>query len=167
MRESRLDGVSLESAGLLGVHLRDVVVAEGSWANARARSATLRRVRMTKVRATGIELADAQIADVLVVESRFDLASFRFAKLERVVFRDCRLDEADFGGAELVSVLFERTALTRSTVTGARFTQCELRGCDLAGLVGPEALRGVRMPIADVVASADVLAAAVGVTILD
>jgi hypothetical protein len=42
-----------------------------------------------------------------------------------------------------------------------------LRGCELSGLVGAERLRGVRMPWPDVVAATAVLAAAVGIEIVD
>jgi uncharacterized protein YjbI with pentapeptide repeats len=123
-------------------------------------------VRFAGTRATGAQLAEAHLVDVVFDGVRLDLASFRQARLERVVFRDCRLEESDFGGARLESVLFERSPLVRATIAGAAFERCELRGCDLAGIVGPEALRGVRMPWADVLASADVLAAAAGVVVL-
>jgi hypothetical protein len=43
----------------------------------------------------------------------------------------------------------------------------ELRGCDLTGLRGAEALRGVRMPWNDVLENAPLFASVVGIEIVD
>jgi hypothetical protein len=43
----------------------------------------------------------------------------------------------------------------------------ELRGCDLTGLRGAEALRGMRMPWNDVLENAPLFAAVVGIEIVD
>jgi len=42
-----------------------------------------------------------------------------------------------------------------------------MRGTDISGAGNPERLRGVRMPWPDVLASAGVLAAAVGIEVVD
>ena len=67
------------------------------------------------------------------------------------MFRDCRIDLATFAGTT-----FER----------ATFDGCELRGCTLDGVAALERLRGAAMPWADVVVSAGLLAAALGIRVL-
>ena len=169
--ELRLEEVTLRGVDLTGVHapgasLTDVLVRDGSWANAVLSRGTLTRVEAKGLRATGVELAEAHLHDVFE-DCRLDLSSLRFARLERVVFRDCRLEEADLHGATLTSVLFERSNLTGATVSAATFERCEVRGCELEGLQGAERLRGVRMPWPDVVQIAGLLAGTVGIEIVD
>ena len=91
----------------------------------------------------------------------------RLAKLERVVFRDCRMGECDFYEAKLKDVLFERCELREATFTNMRIQRVELRGCDLAGLNGVEALRTARMPWTDILENAALFATAVGIEIVD
>ena len=167
LEEATLRGVDLTGTHAPGASLADVLVTDGSWANAVLSRGSLTRVRATGLRATGVELAEAQLHDVVFEDCRLDLSSFRFARLERVVFRDCRLEEADLHGATLASVLFERTNLTGATVSAASFERCEIRGCELEGLQGAERLRGVRMPWPDVVQIAGLLAGAIGIEVVD
>jgi uncharacterized protein YjbI with pentapeptide repeats len=63
-------------------------------------------------------------------------------------------------------VRFDRCDLTEADFTGAQFTRCEMRGCTIDGAKGIEALRGVAMPYADVIAAAATLAAALGITVI-
>ena len=48
-----------------------------------------------------------------------------------------------------------------------RVDRCELRGCTLDGLTGAERLRGAAMPWADILGHAGLLAAALGIRVLD
>ena len=107
------------------------------------------------------------LSDVTFVDCRLDLVGLRIAKLERVVFRDCRMTECDFYEASLTDVLFERCELREATVSSVKLKRCELRGCDLAGLQGVEALRGARMPWNDVLENGPLFAAALGLEIID
>src|SRR5438105_1015056 len=76
--------------------LVDLVVEDMDWANERpARGVELRRVELRRVRLTGAELRESRLSDVTFVDCRLDLAGLRFAKLERVVFRGCRMGECD------------------------------------------------------------------------
>jgi uncharacterized protein YjbI with pentapeptide repeats len=170
--EVRVDGCRLTHAefsesNMNHVLLQDVVVSGGSWANVRVREMRMRRASFTGVRLTGATLSAAAIEDVLFTDCRIDLASFRSAKLTRVRFERCRLDEVDFGGAKLASVAFVDSTLVRALWTDATLSRCEMRGTDLTGAGNPERLRGVRMPWQDVLASAAVLAAAVGIEIVE
>ena len=165
--ESRLVHVDLTGARLRNATLRDVAIAEGSWANVRAANATLRRIQFERVRLTGADLAGTTIEDATFADCRIDLASFRASKLARVRFERCRMEEADFQAASFSSCLFSDCTLTRVNLAEATFARSELRGCDLAGAGNPERLRGVRMPWADVVNAAAELAEATGIEIVD
>jgi uncharacterized protein YjbI with pentapeptide repeats len=147
--------------------LTDTVVRDADWANVRAPRTTVTRAELRAVRLTGAELAEATLRDVTFADCRLDMVGLRLARLERVVFRDCRMEEADFYGARLKDVLFERCVLREATLTGAALERCELRGCDLTGLRGAEALAGVRMPWNDVLENAPLFAAALGIEIVD
>jgi uncharacterized protein YjbI with pentapeptide repeats len=147
--------------------LVDRVVEDEDWANRREARFSARRLELVQVRLTGAQLADGALIDVVFADCRADLTSFRFAKLERVVFRDCRLNECDFYGATLTDVLFERCDLREAVFSGAKLERVELQGCELTGLHGVEALRGVRMPLTDVLANALLFASALEVDVLE
>jgi uncharacterized protein YjbI with pentapeptide repeats len=167
LTESRLDGVELGGAQLRRAGIRDVSVTGGSWANVDAAEASLKRVAFRDVRLTGVSFADATLEDVVFAECRLDLASFRFARLSYVRFEGCRLQEADFYEASVASTVFANCSLAHASIAGVTFTATELRGCELTALGNPERLRGVRMPWADIVQSADVLAAGLGIEIAE
>ena len=145
----------------------DATIEDADWSNRRETRFSARRVELHRARMTGAQLPESTLIDVTFADCRADLTSFRFARLERVVFRDCRLEESDFYGAELEDVLFERCDLRLATIDGMRTTRVELRGCNLDGLQGAGALRGVRMPWNDVVGNGAVFAAALGIDVLD
>lgn len=157
------DDTGSESLG----DLADVVVTDRDWAGERRPGLQARRVELHRCRLTGAELGEAVLSDVVLEECRLDLAGLRHARLERVVLRDCRMSECDLYGASLKDVVFERCELQEATLSAATLERVELRGCDLAGLRGAEALRGARMPWADVIASADLLAEALGIEVVD
>lgn len=84
-------------------------------------------------------------------------------KLVRCEFRQCSLAEAGLYAAELESVLFEGCDLTAADLSGATFALCDLYRCELQGIRGVEALRGARIPLADVLPITPLLADAVGI----
>ena len=145
----------------------DATFEDVDWSTLREVRFAARRVEILRGRLTGAQFPEGTFIDATFADCRADLASFRFAKLERVVFRDCRLEEADFYRAELEDVLFERCDLRLASVEGVRVSRVELRGCNLEGLQGAEALRGVRMRWDDVVANGPVFASALGVEIVE
>ena len=76
-------------------------------------------------------------------------------------------DDGDLYGSQLKDVLFERCVLREATISAVKAERVELRGCDLTGLRGAEALRGVRMPWNDVLENAPLFAAVAGIEIVD
>ena len=147
--------------------LTDRVVEDADWANRRSPRLALLRVEARRCRLTGAELGESTLTDVVLADCRLDLAGLRFARLRRVVFRDCRMSGCDLHGAQLEDVLFERCDLREAILSAATLARVELRGCDLAGMFGADALRGARMPWNDVLASAPLFAAALGIEIVD
>jgi fluoroquinolone resistance protein len=167
LTECRVDGVGLDEAALRGANVRDVIVSEGSWANADASEAFMKRVEFRNTRLTGVSFGNAKVEDVVFVECRLDLASFRFAKLAHVRFESCLMAEADFYDAGVRSTVFSGCSLAGASLAGVTFSDTELRGCDLTALGNAERLRGVRMPWADIAQSADVLAAGLGIEVVE
>ena len=165
--ECRLENVALDEAKLVRASFGDVVVTGGSWANADATNAIFRRVEFRDTRLTGAAFANATLTDVVFVDCRLDLASFRFAKLSHVRFDGCQLTEADFYEAAVKATVFSGCSLASASIAGVTFADTEIRGCDLTALVNAERLRGVRMPWHDIVQSADVFAAGLGIEIVE
>ena len=93
------------------------------------------------------------------------LSSFARATLRDVRFERVDLREASFMGARLQRVAFVDCDLGDTDFRDADLTDCVIRGCPLDSVLGVEALRGVRMPWADVVASAGAFAAALGIEV--
>jgi uncharacterized protein YjbI with pentapeptide repeats len=147
--------------------LTDVIVRDVDWANRRVTRASVLRAELHTVRLTGADLAESTFRDVRFVGCRLDLVAARLSKFERVVFSDCRLEELDLYGAQLQDVLFERCVLREATISRVNAKRVELRGCDLTGLRGAEALRGMRMPWNDVLENAPLFAGVAGVEIVD
>jgi uncharacterized protein YjbI with pentapeptide repeats len=167
LSECRLDGVSLDEARLQRAGIRDVVVDGGSWANVDATGAVVKRVELRNTRLTGASFANARIEDVVFVECRLDLASFRFAKLAHVRFESCLIAESDFYEAAIKSSVFSNCSLAGASLAAVTFADTEIRGCDLTAIGNAERLRGVRMPLDDLIQSADTLAAGLGIEIVE
>ena len=165
--ESRVEDVDLSGSTLRRASMRDVVVDGGTWANVDASNASMHRVEMRGVRLTGAGLAGVSLRDVSFVDCRMDLCSMRFARLERVRFDQCRMVEIDLYEAKLSSVGFTDCDLAHASLAKTTFASSELHECNLDGVANPEQLRGVGMPWPDVLRSAAVLAAAVGVHVVD
>lgn len=165
--ESELRGVVLEAPDAPGMTLRDAILHGCGLANARARQATIRRVAAVHCRLVGLDVGGGEIADLRVTDSSLQLASFAGARLRDVAFEGVNLTETSFLEARLDNVRFAGCELAGADFRGARCAGCEIRGASLDGVLGVEALRGVRMPWSDVVASAAALASALGIQIED
>jgi uncharacterized protein YjbI with pentapeptide repeats len=167
VERARLRDPDLTGARLRGLRLLDVAVDRGNLANTAAPELTVRRAEIAGARLTGAQWTAGTIADTTFRDCRIDLATFAATTFERVVFDSCLLAQADFRDALWRSVVFDRCDLTEADIAGVRIDRCELRGCTLDGLAGVERLRGAAMPWPDVVGNAALLAAALGIRVLD
>jgi uncharacterized protein YjbI with pentapeptide repeats len=165
--EARLEDVSLAEQRRPGLALLDCELRECDLANLDARGGVWRRVAVRGGRLTGCNLGEATLCDVDFEGCRADLVALTAGKLERVRFAGCELSQLDLQEARLRGALFEDCDLRGADLSGARFEDVELRGCRLEGVRGAGALRGVRMPWADVLENAAVFAGACGIEILD
>ncbi len=165
--EACLNGVSLAEERRLGLSLRDCALRDCDLANLDARGGALRRVEFRAGRLTGCNLSEATLCDVSFQECRAEMLAFAGSKLERVRFASCGLAQLDLQQAQLRGVVFEQCDLRGADLSGARFEEVELRGCQLDGVRGAHALRGVRMPWADVVENAALFAGACGVEVVE
>ena len=93
--------------------------------------------------------------------------ALRMCRLADVDFHDCAMREVDLYGAVLRSVLFQACDLTAATLSRASFAGCAMRDCRLDDLRGVEALGGVGIPYADLLALLPQLARAAGIDIED
>ncbi len=165
--EARVEGADHSGAAQRSLLIADTELIRCNLANARFGGAELSRVLLRGCRMTGISLADSALRDVVFADCRIDLASFAGAKFERVVLSDCLLTQSDLQGSQLHDVRFERCDLTEVDLMDASARNSEMRGCTLTGLRGVESLRHIGMPWPDILGSADVFAAALGVRVLE
>ncbi len=166
-RGGRLTNVDLSDAELQGGGLTDVQLDRCALTNVRARGAAMRRTNLTESSITGLTWSDGLLFDSVLEDCRGDFASLRFSKIERTLFRRCRLDELDLHRAQLTSVVFEDCDLTGADFSQARFNRCEVLGCKMERIQGVADLRGVAMRWSDILGLAGTLAATLGLSIVD
>jgi uncharacterized protein YjbI with pentapeptide repeats len=167
IQRARLADPDLSGARLRGLRLVDVEVQRGNLANLAADEVSLSRVSLTGARMTGVQWKRGKLADATFRDCLIELATFAGTTFERVTFAGCRLAQTEFRDALLRAVRFEECDLSEADLTGVRIDGCELHGCALDGLIGVERLRGAAMPWADVVGNAALLAAALGIRLVD
>jgi uncharacterized protein YjbI with pentapeptide repeats len=165
--ESQLDGVDLSGCELPNLSLRDVRIRAANLANLRARGGTINRVSISGSRLTGLLWAEGTIRDLRVTDCRGDLVALNGTNLQDVLFEDCLLSQSTFEDALLRGVRFMRCDLAGVDFRRARFTACEMHGCNLEGAAGITSLAGIAMPLEDVIASATIFANALGIKVLD
>lgn len=163
--ESELRGVAIDAGDVPGLQLSDVILRDCDLSNIDGREGSLRRVEVHGSRLVGFGLAAGTIEDLRVIDSTLALASLAFAQLRNVVFDRVDLAEASFMEARLESVAFVDCRLVGADFRGAKQKDCLIRGTPLEGILGTDWLEGIRMPWADVLASAPALAAALGIVI--
>lgn len=165
IHESELRGVTWEGGNAPGLTLVDVVLRDCGLSNVDGREGLMTRVEMYRSQLVGFGFGRGEIRDLRVLDSSLELASFASATLHNVVFERVNLAEASFMDARLQAVAFVDCRLAGADFRRATVADCAIRGASLDGVRGLEALRGVRMPWPDVLASAGALAAALGITI--
>jgi uncharacterized protein YjbI with pentapeptide repeats len=160
-----LDGLSL-AGERIELRLVDCTATALDFANAELPGLELTCSSLRDSRLVGAALGGV-FRDVVLSDCLLDLASLRMCKLSRCEFRGCSLAEAGLYAAELESVLFEGCDFTAADFSGATFATSELLGCELQGIRGIEALRGARIPLADLLPITPLLADALGIISTD
>ncbi|MBN1171873.1 MAG: pentapeptide repeat-containing protein [Micromonosporaceae bacterium] len=159
-RNADLSGTQLRHAGF-----SDCLIESSNLANLNAQRSSLRRVRLTVLRMTGLHWVDGALRDVAVCDCKADLAVFRFTTFRNVIFDRCNLTRVDFQNADLTGVRFTGCDLTgaqfsHATLEGTRFTDCEL-----AGVGGVTSFAGAIVAGGDLITLSHTLATALGIRI--
>lgn len=71
------------------------------------------------------------------------MASFRFSKLDTVIFDSCVVDEIDFHGAELKNVKFINSNIDRIELAQSKLINVDLRDSTIVSIKRPSDLKGV------------------------
>lgn len=156
-----VDGLSL-ARRQVALRLHDCNLSALDLANARFESLEIASCTLTGSRLVGAVLGGS-LRDVSLRDCQLDLASLRMSKVARTELAGCSLREIDAYGATFDSLLCTGCDLARADLTGAAFTRSAIEGCELTALRGIEALRGVRIPLADLLEVAPLLAEALGI----
>jgi len=160
-----LTGLSL-AGSRLALRLVDCTGTALDLANATFDSLEISSTALSDSRLVGARLG-GELRDAVLRDCQLDLASLRMTRLVRVELHGCSLVEADAYAASFDSVLLSGCDLTAADMTAATFARSEMERCDLQGLKGIEALRGVHIPLADLLPIAPLLADALGIVVTD
>ena len=163
--ECELNGVTFAPGRAPGLAWHDVVATDCGLSNLDGREGSMRRVAVTRSRLVGFGLTGGELRDVRFTDCSLELASLAGVHLRDVVFERVNLTDASFMDARLKAVAFIDCRLRGTDFRGATITASAIRGASLEGVLGIDALRGLRMPWPDLLDSVGVLAAALGISI--
>lgn len=165
LTECELRGVTITGPQAPGLILRDVVARDCALSNLDAHDAQFSRAELTACRLVGLSLTRSELRDVRITDSTLQLASFAGARIRDAVLEGVNLTDTSFMGARLEGVAFIGCTLAGTDFRDARLEGCAIRDASLQDVLGVSALRGVRMPWPDILASAGALADALGIRI--
>ena len=153
------EGCKFQNVKANGSYFTDISFLSCDFSGASLNDSVFSKVRFQGCKLTGTNLFACGLRDVLFLEIVGDYAVFTKSRIKGLLFQDCKLPYASldeltgrsfaFEGCELHAVNFYKTLLhdidlTDCNITGAMFTERELRGakvtsiqaCELAKLLG-------------------------------
>ena len=162
-----------EQCELRGVSLpescRELQIVDCAVATLDLANASLQALEAAGSSFAGCRFLGAAIAGTIdrcvFTDCQLAMASLRMCRLADVDFHECAMREVDLYGAVLRSVLFQSCDLTAATLSRASFAGGAMRDCRLDDLRGVEALSGVGIPYADLIALLPQLARAAGIDV--
>lgn len=164
---ARLRLTGAEEAVLRAARLSEVEIAAPDVPVLRAPYGQWRDVVVTGGRLGTAEAFDAEWTRVALRGVRLRYLNLRSARISDLLLEDCVIDELDLAGAELTRVALPGTRVGRLEADGVRLEAVDLRGVSLATVVGARSLAGAVVDTAQLMELAPVLAAALGMTVLD
>jgi uncharacterized protein YjbI with pentapeptide repeats len=167
IRDSRLRSVVFTGVTLSRTKWRNCFVERCELSGAGLHGAVMSRVEFDDCRLTGCVLAEAKLSHVLFRRCRMDGASLRMSATSEVEFEECDLRGADFADVTLDGARFARCDLTGANFSQARMSGCDLRGSNVAGLIGGRSLAGVRIDATQITPMAVNVFSALGITVDD
>jgi uncharacterized protein YjbI with pentapeptide repeats len=165
--KATLNKVQLMAAQLLELKLADVRLTKCDLSNAALLQGSWRRVEAIECRMTGVQLGETTLADVCFERCKLNLANFRYAQLATVRFIDCDLRGSDFLGARLKDVAFEGCDLADASFHQANLEEVDLRTSAVAAIKDADGLRGGVIDSVQLIELAPLLAATLGIRVLD
>ena len=118
LTECAVLGASVERLDLTGATLVDVDVRDLRASALSARSARLRRVRITGGRIGTLDLSDTEIDEVELRGVRIDYVSLAAARIADLLIADCTIGALDLPQATVTRMAFADTGPTTSTPAG-------------------------------------------------
>jgi len=156
-----------DSVDLTGATLIDVAVAGARIASLRMRDANVRRVRIDGGRLGTLDLSGARIDELELRGVRIDYLNLGGAKGTDVEIAECGIRTLDMPQAELTRVRFSETRSDEVDPRGLRATHVDLRGLDAGAFLDAHSLRGTTLSSFQVQQLAPVLAASIGIRVID
>ncbi|MFB4350941.1 pentapeptide repeat-containing protein [Microbacterium sp. CR_7] len=156
-----------DSIDLSGATLIDVAMTDARVASLRLRDADLRRVRIHGGRLGTLDLSGARIDELELRGVRIDYLNLGGAKATDVEIAECGIRTLDVPQAELTRVRFSETRSDEVDPRGLRATHVDLRGLDAGAFLDANSLRGTTLSSFQVQQLAPVLAASIGIRVID
>ncbi|MGB3374434.1 MAG: pentapeptide repeat-containing protein [Microbacterium sp.] len=156
------DTLDLRGATLMDVELRELRIADLP-----ARSANLRRVRISGGRIGTLDLSDARIGELELHGVRIDYLTLATAKAVDVRIDSCQITALDLPGATLTRVAFTDSRSDEVDTRGLRAEHVDLRGLDALSFLDVASLRGTTLTYHQADLLAPAFAAAAGIALRD
>jgi len=163
----RFQGLGIGTWTLRGAHLAESVIAGADIPAVSGARSGWRDVELRDSRFGSFEAYDASWRGIRFTRCKLGYVNVRAAQLLDVAFIDCTIDEIDLLDAAARRVTFESTRIGTVNASGARLTDVDLRGADIAQVVGLEGLRGATISSEQLQLMAPALAALAGIRVDD
>ncbi|WP_197039017.1 pentapeptide repeat-containing protein [Herbidospora cretacea] len=145
LMDGRIIGLTTQRARLNELTLHSVEFSGCDLANLHWGDSKLSRVTFTDCRMLGAVWQEITFDDVVFEGCRLDLATFtRVRTTGSVIFSSCSLREAQFVAGDLSGgVAIDDCDLALAEFRGGKYRDLDLRGNDLSGIRGLDALRHI------------------------
>ncbi|WP_454918324.1 DUF2169 domain-containing protein [Xanthobacter sediminis] len=128
LSDANLAGVDGTSANLSGARLRRTQVMRARLPGAALRGATLSDISAIEIELDGADLVLSRCDEVTFIKS-----TFRNARFDRALLRQCQFVECDLSGAAFDGAFLDRCALVAVTAPDVSAVQADLRGSSFVG----------------------------------
>jgi uncharacterized protein YjbI with pentapeptide repeats len=159
-------GLAADEADLKGARLSEVVLDRVDVPVVRAA-----RSRWWDVRVTGrigsLEAYESELRSVHFVGCKLSFVNLRGAELLDVAFTDCVIEELDLAQSKVRRVRIEGCRIAHLDVQHSELHDFDLRGAELEGIAGLSHLRGTTITSSQLTLVAPLLAAELGINIVD
>jgi uncharacterized protein YjbI with pentapeptide repeats len=155
-----------------GVTLRDARITESRVTRIGASVLTApglfwRDVEFEHSRIGSGEMYESEWQSVVLSDCKLGYLNLRGARLRDVRFVRCSFEELDLSDGTATRVAFEECTAQSLDLTRARLEHVDLRGLDLRGIAGIDSMRGVTVSGVQLIGLAPLIAAGLGIQVID